>query len=139
MTEFYDELDKFINGLENKKDDYKILSFVLDELHYIPDEVLAYISKKIDMFQFSLESTIKFYPKLQKARTKFYVQICTGRNCSQAGLKEKIVELKNKVEFIIEERHCLGRCSRGSSLKINESYYSYKSLDELEKILLNLK
>ncbi|MGL5796669.1 MAG: NAD(P)H-dependent oxidoreductase subunit E, partial [Cetobacterium sp.] len=80
MTEFYDELDKFINGLENKKDDYKILSFVLDELHYIPDEVLAYISKKIDMFQFSLESTIKFYPKLQKARTKFYVQICTGRN-----------------------------------------------------------
>lgn len=139
MNDFYKKLDIFIDSLENKKDDYAILSFVVDELEYIPDEVLEYISKKIDVFTFSLDGTIRFYPKLQKARTKFYVQICIGRNCNLLGLKEKIAEIKNKVNFTIEERHCLGRCSKGSSIKINEGYYSYKSLEELEKILFNLK
>ncbi|MGL4652872.1 NAD(P)H-dependent oxidoreductase subunit E [Cetobacterium sp.] len=139
MKDFYIELDNFIENLDNKKDDYKILSFVVDELGYIPDEVIDYVAKKIDVFSFSLDSTIKFYPKLQKARTKFYVQVCTGRNCNQSGLKEKIAEIKDRVSFIIDERHCLGRCSKGRALKVNEQYYSYKNLDELEKILLNLK
>lgn len=139
MKEFYQELDNYIENLEDKKNDYKVLSFVVDELGYLPDEVLNYIAKKMDIFPFSLESTIKFYPKLQKARTKNYVQICTGRNCIQLGLKEKLAELKSEVDFPIEERHCLGRCGKGSALKINEEYYSYKTLEELEKLLLNLK
>ncbi|MGL4997511.1 MAG: NAD(P)H-dependent oxidoreductase subunit E [Cetobacterium sp.] len=139
MNDFYEMLDQFIDGLENKKDDYAILSFVVDELGYIPDEILKYISKKIDIFPFSLDGTIKFYPKLQKARTKFYVQICTGRNCNRVGLKEKIIEIKNKVDFVIEERNCLGKCSKGSSIKINNGFYSYKNLEELEKMLFNLK
>lgn len=139
MKEFYQELDNYIENLEDKKNDYKVLSFVVDELGYLPDEVLNYIAKKMDIFPFSLESTIKFYPKLQKARTKNYVQICTGRNCIQPGLKEKLAELKSEVDFPIEERHCLGRCGKGSALKINEEYCSYKTLEELEKLLLNLK
>ncbi|MGL5089214.1 MAG: NAD(P)H-dependent oxidoreductase subunit E [Cetobacterium sp.] len=139
MNDFYQTLDEFIDRLENKKDDYAILSFVVDELGCIPDEVLKFISKKTDVFLFSLDGTIKFYPKLQKARTKFYVQICTGRNCNRVGLKEKIIEIKSKVNFVIEERNCLGRCSKGSSIKINEGSYSYKSLEELERILFNLK
>ncbi|MEG0136761.1 MAG: NAD(P)H-dependent oxidoreductase subunit E, partial [Cetobacterium sp.] len=108
MKEFYEKLDEYIELLEDKKNDYKILCFVVDELGYIPDETLDYIAKKIDVFKFSLEGTIKFYPKLQKVRTKHYVQICIGRNCVQKGLKEKIEELRGKVDFVIEERNCLG-------------------------------
>ncbi|MGL5278129.1 MAG: NAD(P)H-dependent oxidoreductase subunit E [Cetobacterium sp.] len=139
MKEFYKELDEYIENLEDKKNDYKVLSFAVDELGYLSDEVLNHIAKKMDIFLFSLESTIKFYPKLQNARTKNYVQICTGRNCNQPGLKEKLIELKSKVDFPIDERHCLGRCGKGRALKINEKYYSYKTLEELEKLLLNLK
>ncbi|MDX8336305.1 MULTISPECIES: NAD(P)H-dependent oxidoreductase subunit E [Cetobacterium] len=139
MKGFYEKLDVYIDELENKKDDYKVLSFVLDELGYLPDDVLAYVSKKLDIFPFSLEGTIKFYPKLQKARVKHYVQICVGRNCNQPGLKEKLNELREKINFPIEERHCLGRCAKASNLKVNEEYYSYKTLEDLEKLLLNLK
>ena len=68
MKKFYQELDNYIENLEDKKNDYKVLSFIVDELGYLPDETLNYIAKKMDIFPFSLESTIKFYPKLQKAR-----------------------------------------------------------------------
>ncbi len=139
MRDFYQKLDNYIDSLEDRKNDYKVLSFVVDELGYLPDEVLNHIAKKMDIFPFSLESTIKFYPKLQRARTKNYVQVCVGRNCKQSGLKEKLEEIKIKVDFPIEERHCLGRCGKGRALKINEEYYSYKTLEELEKLLLNLK
>lgn len=139
MREFYQELDEYIENLEDKKNDYKVLSFVAEELGYIPDEVLNYIAKKMDIFPFSLESTIKFYPKLQRARTKNYVQVCKGRNCNQPGLKEKLAELKGKVDFPIEERQCLGKCGKRGALKINEEHYSYKTLEELERLLLKLK
>ncbi|MEG0069762.1 NAD(P)H-dependent oxidoreductase subunit E [Cetobacterium sp.] len=139
MKEFYEKLDEYIELLEDKKNDYKILCFVVDELGYIPDETLDYIAKKIDVFKFSLEGTIKFYPKLQKVRTKHYVQICIGRNCVQKGLKEKIEELRGKVDFVIEERNCLGHCSKPANLSIGNKNYRYSSLLELETILLNLK
>lgn len=139
MEDFYKELDRFIDSLEDKKNDYKILSFVVDELGYISDEVLNHIARKIDMFPFSLEGTIKYYPKLQKARKKDYVQICIGRNCYQKGLKEKIEEIRTKVNFDIDERNCLGKCEKNGKLAVGNKIYEYKNLDELEKILLSLK
>lgn len=139
MNEFYVELDEFIDNLIDKKNDYKILSFVVEELGYISDEVLDHIAKKIDVFPFSLESTIKFYPKLQAARGKNYVEICSGRGCKQLGLKEKIKELQSKVNFPIEERHCLGHCNKPYNVRINGENYRYKNLDELERVILNLK
>ncbi len=139
MENFYKNLDEFIDSLDDKKNDYKILSYVVDELGYLPDEILNYIAKKIDVFPFTLEGTIKFYPKLQKARTKHYVQICVGRNCKQKGLQEKIDEIKSKVDYVIEERHCLGQCKKPSNIFVGNKNYKYKTLEELEKILLNLK
>lgn len=139
MKEFYKELDEYIESLEDKKNDYKILSFVVDEIGYLNDDIIKYIANKIDVFPFTLEGTIKYYPKLQKAAIKNYIQICIGRNCSLKNLKEKIVELRAKTGFTIDERNCLGCCGKGSVFKVGENTYRYKTLDELEEKILNLK
>lgn len=139
MEDFYKELDDFIESLDDKKNDYKILSFVVDRKGYISEEIINYIAKKIDMFPFSLEGTIKFYPKLQKATTKHYIQICVGRNCGRKDLKDKIQELREKTGFIIEERNCLGHCGRGSTVTIGDEVFKYNTLNELEKKIINLK
>ena len=37
--EFYNELEEYINSLKDKKDDVKILNFVIEKLDSIPVEV----------------------------------------------------------------------------------------------------
>lgn len=138
MEDFLKKLDRYIDELEDKND-YQILSYVVDEIGSLPDYIISHIAKKLNTFEFSLEGTIDFFPKLKKSRTKYYVQVCTGKGCYIPGLKEKLEELRDEVDFPIDERHCLGKCSKESNLIVGDKYYKYKTLEELEDIILNLK
>lgn len=139
MNEFIKKLDCFIEEQGEKKNDLKILSFVAEELECFPDEILNHIAKKLDVFPSSLDGTIKYYPKLQKIREKNYIQVCVGRNCIKKGLKEKVDEIKGKVDLTIVERNCFGKCGRDSNISVGDRIRSYKDFDELEKIILNSK
>ena len=44
--EFYKELEEFIENLRDKKDDVKILNFVIEKIDSIPKEVQKFIADK---------------------------------------------------------------------------------------------
>ena len=69
--EFYAELEEFINGLKDKKNDVKILNFVLEKLDAIPEEVQKFIADKTGLLEISIENTINFYPKFRNKVKKF--------------------------------------------------------------------
>ena len=63
--EFYKELEEFIENLRDKKDDVKILNFVIEKIDSIPKEVQKFIADKTGLMEISIENTINFYPKFR--------------------------------------------------------------------------
>lgn len=142
---FYNRLDEFIDSLSDKKNDYKILSFVLEELDEIPVEVKSYIVEKIDIFPSTLEGTLKFYPKF-KDKSMNYVVVCQGRVCKNSG-KKIYDELKRYIDsdfqlsdkkIVLSESGCLGKCNVGPNVSINGKIYGYKNIEDIIKILKKL-
>ena len=82
--EFYIELEEFINGLKDKKNDVKILNFVLEKLDAIPVEVQKFIAEKTGLLEISIENTINFYPKFRNkvsGKQLKEVSVCVGMTC----------------------------------------------------------
>ncbi|WP_426710212.1 NAD(P)H-dependent oxidoreductase subunit E [Cetobacterium sp. SF1] len=135
--DFYNKLNKFIENLPDKKNDYKILTFVMEELGCIPEEVKEYICKKTDIFPFTLEGTIKFYSKLNK-NSKKTLKICTGRVCGKRG-EELLKRLKDdeiiSQKYILDEVKCLGQCQKGPNIYLENEVYNIKNIEELIRFL----
>ena len=86
--EFYNELEEYINSLKDKKDDVKILNFVIEKLDSIPMEVQKFIAEKTGLMEISIENTINFYPKFRNkvaGKKVKEVAICVGMTCGSWG------------------------------------------------------
>ncbi|MEF9933235.1 MAG: NAD(P)H-dependent oxidoreductase subunit E [Cetobacterium sp.] len=145
--EFYKRLDDYIDSLSDKKNDFKILSFVLDELGEIPNEIKGYISEKIGVLPTTLDGTLKFYPKF-KDKNKNYLKICTGKVCKKKGV-ELYKELSEYLQldksgvskdgkFIVSTDGCLGKCLTGPNYSLNGRVYNYKEFKDIKKRLENI-
>lgn len=140
--EFYDELEEFIKNLADRKDDYKILSFVLEKLGYIPEETKEYIARRIDVLPITLENTIKFYPKFHHDRQK-RVMICIGRCCAGEGevfyeKLEKLLQIDEEGvskdrKWVLEKNLCFGRCQGAPVVSIDEVIYSHADMELIKK------
>ena len=96
--EFYIELEEFINELKDKKNDVKILNFVLEKLDTIPVEVQKFIAEKTGLLEISIENTINFYPKFRNkvsGKKIKEVSICVGMTCGVygKGFYEELAEI----------------------------------------------
>ncbi|MDU1909628.1 NAD(P)H-dependent oxidoreductase subunit E [Fusobacterium sp.] len=149
--EFYIELEKFINELKDKKNDVKILNFVLEKLDIIPIEVQKFIADKTGLLEISIENTINFYPKFRNkvsGKKIKEVSICVGMTCGLYG-KEFYEELAKILEIdedgiskdgnmLLTTKRCFGRCNKGPNISIDGEIYSMMTMSEL-KIRLGLK
>ena len=97
--EFYKELEEFIENLRDKKDDVKILNFVIEKIDSIPKEVQKFIADKTGLMEISIENTINFYPKFRNRVSNVKeVAVCTGMSCGPAGGQEIYNELVKILE-----------------------------------------
>lgn len=149
--EFYIELEKFINELKDKKNDVKILNFVLEKLDIIPIEVQKFIADKTGLLEISIENTINFYPKFRNkvsGKKIKEVSICVGMTCGLygKGFYEELAEILEIDEdgiskdgnMLLTTKRCFGRCNKGPNISIDGEIYSMMTMSEL-KIRLGLK
>ena len=149
--EFYNELEEYINSLKDKKDDVKILNFVIEKLDSIPVEVQKFIVEKTGLMEISIENTINFYPKFRNrvAEKKVTeVAICVGMTCGSWGkgyydelakileIDEKGISKDGKIQ--LTTKRCFGRCAKGPNMSIDGTIYSMVTMDEIKR-RLNLK
>lgn len=109
---FYMELDEYIDSLEDKKNDYRILSFVKERLGEIPEDIKNHIAERIGVLPMTLDNTIKFYPKLQNRRKK-KVLVCMGGGCHRDSKKfynDLVKVAKDNPDWEIGTVRCFGRC-----------------------------
>lgn len=149
--EFYNELEEYINSLKDKKDDVKILNFVIEKLDSIPVEVQKFIAEKTGLMEISIENTINFYPKFRntvEGKKVKEVAICVGMTCGSWGkgyydelakileIDEKGISKDGKIQ--LTTKRCFGRCAKGPNMSIDGTIYSMVTMDEIKR-RLNLK
>ena len=154
--EFYIELEEFINELKDKKNDVKILNFVLEKLDTIPVEVQKFIAEKTGLLEISIENTINFYPKFRNkvsGKKIKEVSICVGMTCgvygkgfydrflaAHPGFTTEILEIdENGISkdgnVLLTTKRCFGRCSKGPNVSIDGEIYSMMTMPELKNRL----
>jgi NADH-quinone oxidoreductase subunit E len=128
-----------------------ILLKVNTEFGYLPDEALETISKKLRIPQSQLNSVATFYKMLfTKKMGRHVVKFCESAPCHVAGGRQVWSALKDELKLQPGETSpdekwtlitvsCLGLCSAGPVMMVDEDVYGNLTAENLPSILAHYK
>jgi NADH:ubiquinone oxidoreductase subunit E len=136
--------DEFDNDPENL---IMILQTIQRRYNYLPRPALSYLSVKIGVPYSKIYGVCTFYSTFSlEPRGRNIISICLGTACHVRGgerVREKISELLSINDgettedrrFTLESVRCIGCCSLGPVVKINEDMHGRITSDEVQKKL----
>jgi len=143
------ELDRIIEEeFDNDKENLiMILQVIQKRYNYLPQATLKYLSEKIDVPYSHIYGVGTFYATFSlEPKGRNIISICLGTACHVRGgarVRERIADTLNlngkattdDMRFTLEGVRCVGCCSLGPVIKINEDVHGRIGADEIEKIL----
>lgn len=145
----YMELDNIIEGQFNndKETLIMILQAIQKRYNYLPQASLTYLSEKIGVPLSHIYGMGTFYKSFSlEPRGKHIVSVCLGTACHVRG-GERVMERIQKILdiqagettqdrcFTLESVRCLGCCSLGPVVKINEDTHARITPDKVDETL----
>jgi len=136
--------DEFSNDQENL---IMILQAIQNRYNYLPRPALAYLSEKMDFPLSRIYAVGTFYKTFSLVpRGRNIIYVCLGTACHVRGgdkVKGRIQEIldiragetTDDMRFTLEPVRCIGCCSLGPVVKINEDIHSRISSDMVQDIL----
>lgn len=145
----YLELDKIIEDeFSNDKENLiMILQAIQKRFNYLPLPALKYLAEKIDVPFSQIYSVGTFYATFSlEPKGRNIISVCLGTACHVRGsekVRERIEHTLNlngkattdDMRFTLEGVRCIGCCSLGPVMKVNEEVHARIGADEVEKIL----
>ncbi|MBW1841347.1 MAG: NADH-quinone oxidoreductase subunit NuoE [Deltaproteobacteria bacterium] len=145
----YMELDRIIEeDFGNDKENLiMIIQAIQRRYNYLPKPALAYLATSIGVPLSQIYGVATFYSTFSlEPRGRNIVSICLGTACHVRGgerVKERIEESLNigdgetteDMRFTFESVRCIGCCSLGPVVKINEDTHGNISSNQVNKIL----
>ncbi|MGD9159927.1 MAG: NAD(P)H-dependent oxidoreductase subunit E [Desulfobacteraceae bacterium] len=128
-----------------------ILQAIQRRYNYLPMPALEYLSRKIDIPLSRIYGVARFYSTFSlEPRGKNIISICLGTACHVRGaerIRERIEdtlsvsdgETTEDKSFTLESVRCVGCCSLGPVVKINEDVHGQVSSDQVNQILKQYK
>jgi len=143
------EIDNLIEGKyrNNKEALVMILQDITGLYNYIPPQVLPHVARKLGVPPSKVFSVATFYRAFHlEPRGKHIISQCLGTACHVRGairIKDKIGSLLSinagetteDMRYTFESVRCLGCCSLGPVVKVDEDVYSNVEKDQVDKIL----
>jgi NADH:ubiquinone oxidoreductase subunit E len=143
------ELDDIIeNQFGNDKENLiMILQAIQKQYNYLPRPALNYLSTKIGIPYSRIYGVATFYATFSlEPRGRNIISICTGTACHVRGAERIREQIAGKIHiqdgqttedgrFTLETVRCIGCCSLGPVVKINEDMHARLGTDEVEKVL----
>ena len=143
------ELDDIIETQfgNDKENLIMILQAIQRRYNYLPKPTLGYLAAKIGIPYSKIYGVATFYATFSlEPRGRNIVSICLGTACHVRGgerIRERIVDslhiqdgqTTDDGRYTLESVRCIGCCSLGPVIKINEDMHGRISSDEVEKIL----
>jgi len=145
----YMELDKIIEEqFDNDRENLiMILQAIQKTYNYLPQASLRYLSEKIGVPTSKIYGVGTFYSTFSlEPRGKNIISVCLGTACHvrggakireriQEALKIRDGETTDDMLFSLESVRCLGCCSLGPVVRINDDIHGRITMDKAEKIL----
>lgn len=129
-----------------------VLQEIQNEYKYLPEEILEYVSRKMEITPSKIFSVATFYENFSlNPKGKYIIKICDGTACHvrksipilNALRKELCLdEQKHTTEdmlFTLETVSCLGACGLAPVITINDRVYAKMTPESAIGIIKNLK
>ena len=145
----YQALDKII--IDEFGNDKENLIMILQEIqrryNYLPGPALIYLASSINIPLSQIYGAATFYGSFSlEPRGRNIISICLGTACHVRGgerIREKIEgdlaikggETTDDMRFTLETVRCIGCCSLGPVVKINQEMHGNISSDQVDKII----
>ena len=143
------ELDDVIENRfgNNKENLIMILQEIQKRYNYLPRPALSYLSTKIGIPYSKIYGVATFYATFSlEPRGRNIISICTGTACHVRGAERVRESISDNLHikdgqttedgrFTLETVRCIGCCSLGPVVKINEDMHGRLSTDEVAKVL----
>jgi len=145
----YLELDNIIEEEFNKDPEnlIMIIQAIQRRYNYLPKPTLTYLATKIGVPLSQIYGVATFYSTFSlEPRGRNIISICLGTACHVRGgerVRERIAgsldiadgETTEDMRYTIETVRCIGCCSLGPVIKINEDMHGHISSDQVDNIL----
>lgn len=149
----YENIDRILLKYENKKSALiAVLQEIQNEYKYLPQEVLDYLSKKMDITPSKIFSVATFYENFSlEPKGKYIIKICDGTAChvrksipilnalrKELGLSDKKHSTDDML-FTLETVSCLGACGLAPVLTINDKVHSRMTPESAIEVINRIK
>jgi NADH-quinone oxidoreductase subunit E len=145
----YGELDDIIEKEFNNDKEHliMILQAIQRRYNWLPRPALAYLSTKLDVPFSQIYGVATFYSTFSlEPRGRNIISVCLGTACHVRGgdrVREKIEgalnicsgETTEDQRYTFETVRCIGCCSLGPVIKVNEDMHGHISSDQVVTIL----
>jgi len=145
----YRELDRIIEeDYQNDKENLiMILQAIQKTYNYVPKPALAYLAVKIGVPVSQIYGVATFYSTFSlEPRGRNIISICLGTACHVRGGDRIRETLEDQLQvhdgqttsdnrFTLESVRCIGCCSLGPVIKVNEEMHGRLKPDEIKTIL----
>lgn len=138
-----------------KKTEGNIITILQDiekNFGYIPEEIVTWFSKKLDIPASRFFGTATFYSQFHlKPRGKNVVTVCRGTACHVKGSERLINRLLMELDippdedttadlkFTVEKVNCVGACGISPVTILNQEVHGKMTLDKLMKEIKKIK
>ena len=145
----YLALDRLVEERFNhdKENLIMILQAIQAQYNYLPRAALAYLSEKIEIPLSRIYGVATFYSTFSlEPRGKNIISICLGTACHVRGAGRVLERIEDTLHvengettedglFTLESVRCIGCCSLGPVVKINEDVHGRIASEDLAQIL----
>lgn len=149
----YSSIDQILDKYQNKKSSLiAVLQEIQSEYKYLPEDVLMYISKKMEVTPSKIFSVATFYENFSlEPKGKYIIKICDGTAChvrksipilnalrKELGLDDKRHSTDDML-FTLETVSCLGACGLAPVITINDKVYSKMTPDTAINVIKQIR
>jgi len=148
--ELQSQVDKV---LQKHQHDKALLVDILQDLQaaigYLPKEVLAAVSRGLDVPQSRVYSVATFFKAFSlKPRGRHLINVCMGTACHVRGSDRVLAEIERELgiktgentadlRFTLETVNCVGACALGPMVIIGEDYHGGMTPEKVSEVLQN--
>jgi NADH-quinone oxidoreductase subunit E len=145
-----DKIDRILDKHQGKAGSLvQVLLEIQHENHWLPQDVLDRVSKKLDVPLSRVMQIVTFHKTFRlipKARNE--VQVCTGPSCYVRGSTRLLDTVQDLIgikagetdpdsKFSLETSNCLGCCNLGPEIIVDGKHHGRVTPDKVKDVLKN--